>query len=140
MRRYIRHPSDIPIEFRVKGGAVHNQESLHDVSYGGLSFTSKSRIQSGSTVSITIRFVDPPFNTSALVKWCRKRGDHYDVGVAFCDPEDAYRARMIEQVCHIEHYKRKTLEKEGRKLTGEQAAAEWIRRFASKFPKIELQE
>jgi hypothetical protein len=140
MRRYIRHPSDIPIEFHVEGIAVHSTESLHDVSYGGLSFTSKSRVLPGSEISITIRFVKPAFKTTALVKWCRKRGKLYDVGVAFCDPEDAYRARMIEQVCHIEHYKRETLEKEGRKLTGEQAASEWIKRFASRFPKIELQE
>lgn len=140
MRRYIRHPSDIPIEFRVEGVAADNQESLQDVSYGGLSFTSKSHIAPGSSVSIAIRFVKPSFETTALVKWCRKRGGYYDVGVAFCDPEDAYRARMIEQVCHIEHYKRKALAKEGRQLTGEQAATEWIKRFASKFPSIELQE
>lgn len=140
MRKYIRHPSDIPIEFDIEGVAVHNKESLHDVSFGGLSFTSKSRIQSGSSISITIRFVKPPFISTALVKWCRKSGDQYDIGVAFIDPEDAYRVRMIEQVCHIEHYKREALTKEGRKLTGEQAAKEWIKRFASKFPKLELHD
>lgn len=140
MRKYIRHPSDIPIEFSVEGLSDNNQESLHDVSYGGLSFTSQSRIRPGSTISITIRFVKPAFQTTALVKWCRKQGDSYDVGVAFNDPEDAYRARMIEQVCHIEQYKREALLKEGRQLTGEQAANEWIRRFAARFPKIELQE
>lgn len=141
MRKYIRHPSDIPIEFDVEGVPVHSEESLHDVSFGGLSFSSKSKIQPGSTISITIRFVTPPFTSTALVKWCRKRGtNYYDVGVAFTDPEDAYRVRMIEQVCHIEHYKREALTKEGRKLTGEQAAKEWIKRFASKFPKLEFQD
>ncbi len=140
MRKYIRHPSDIPIEFDLEGLTEHNAESLHDVSFGGLSFASKLRIQPGSIIKITIHFVEPSFTSSALVKWCRKRGDLYDIGVAFSDREDAYRARMIEQVCHIEHYKREALSKQGRKLTGEQAAMEWIKRFASKFPKMEFQD
>ena len=138
MRKYIRHPSDIPIE--INGVDVKNVESLHDVSFGGLSFISKNRIKPGSKISITIKFVTPSFVSLTVVKWCRKKGDYYDVGVSFCDLEDAYRARMIEQVCHIEHYKREMLIKEGRKLTGEQAALEWIQRYAAKFPSLEPQE
>jgi len=138
MRKYIRHPSDIPIE--IDGVDVQDIESLHDVSFGGLSFVSKNRIKPGSKISITIKFVKPSFVSLTVVKWCRKRGDHYDVGVSFYDPEDAYRARMIEQVCHIEHYKREVLIKEGRKLTGEQAALEWIQRYAAKFPSLEPQD
>ena len=138
MRKYIRHPSDIPIE--IDGVDVQNIESLHDVSFGGLSFISKNRIKPGSKINITIKFVKPSFVSLTVVKWCRKRGDHYDVGVSFCDPEDAYRARMIEQVCHIEHYKREALLKEGRKLTGEQAALEWIKKYAAKFPSLEPQD
>ena len=107
MRKYIRHPSDIPIE--VNGVDVQNIESLHDVSFGGLSFISKNRIKLDSKVNITIKFVTPSFTSMTIVKWCRKRGDHYEIGVSFCDPEDAYRARIIEQVCHIEHYKREAL-------------------------------
>jgi len=138
MRKYIRHPSDIPIE--IEGVDAQDIESLQDVSFGGLSFVSKNRIKPGSKISITIKFVNPSFVSLTVVKWCRKRGDHYDVGVSFCDHEDAYRARMIEQVCHIEHYKREVLIKEGRKLTGEQAALEWIQRYAAKFPSIEPQD
>ncbi len=135
MRKYIRHPSDIPIE--IDGVDVQDIENLHDVSFGGLSFISKNRIRPGSNINITIKFVTPSFVSLTIVKWCRKHGDHYDIGVSFCDPEDAYRARMIEQVCHIEHYKREVLMKEGRKLTGEEAALEWIQRYAAKFPSLE---
>lgn len=138
MRKYIRHPSDIPIE--INGIDMQDIESLHDVSFGGLSFISKNRIKPDSKISITIKFVTPFFVSLTIVKWCRKHGDHYDVGVSFCDPEDAYRARMIEQICHIEHYKREVLIKEGRKLTGEQAALEWIQRYAAKFPSLEPQD
>lgn len=140
MRKYIRHPSDIPIEFRIEGNEAESSESLHDVSYGGLAFSAEARIPVGTRITISVRFVNPPFTTSAVVRWCRKRGDHYDVGVAFVAPDDAYRARMIEQVCHIEHYKREALAKEGRRLSGAQAAAEWIRRFAATFPTVGVQD
>lgn len=44
---------------------------------------------------------------------------------------------MVEQLCHIEHYKAEVLAREGRQLDGEQAAREWIRKFAHGFPAIE---
>ena len=43
--------------------------------------------------------------------------------------------RMVEQVCHIEHWKKEIREKEGRELTGEQAAMEWIKKYAKDFPR-----
>ena len=45
-----------------------------------------------------------------------------------------FRARMVEQVCHIEQYKHQVLKKEGRKLSGEEAALEWIQKYAPQFP------
>ena len=135
MRQSIRHPSDIPIEISVDELAEGQQEAMNDISFGGLSFRSHTHIRAGSTISIRIPFVDPPFETIARVRWCRKReGGYYDVGVAFPDQEAAFRTRMVEQVCHIEHYKRQVFEKEGRKLSGEEAAREWISRYAEKFP------
>ncbi len=138
MRKYIRHPSDIPIEFDIEGiSDAHGTDNLNDVSFGGLSFNSNHKIAAGTQISITISFVNPPFQSFVKVKWCRKKGASYLIGVSFIDIEDAYRARMIEQICHIEHYKREVLERDGRNLSGEEAASEWIRRYASKFPQLE---
>ena len=33
---------------------------------------------------------------------------------------------MIDQLCHIERYRWKVQDEEGRQLTSEEAAAEWI--------------
>ena len=44
---------------------------------------------------------------------------------------------MVEQICHIEHYKSEVLAREGRHLDGEQAAREWIQKFAHGFPAFE---
>ncbi len=137
MRHSIRHPSDIPIEVSVDQSFDGDNEALNDISFGGLSFRSHLRIKAGARINIRISAVNPIFEAVALVRWCRKReGGYYDIGVAFCDSEDAFKTRMVEQVCHIEHYKREVLAKDGRQLSSEEAAREWIERYASTFPRL----
>jgi hypothetical protein len=41
---------------------------------------------------------------------------------------------MVEQVCSIERYRREVEAGEGRVLTAPEAAAEWIARYAGRFP------
>jgi hypothetical protein len=43
--------------------------------------------------------------------------------------------RMCEQVCHIENYRNEVKAAEGRELTPEQAAVEWVSKFAARFPR-----
>ena len=135
-RRYIRHPSDIPIEFQLAELAVQDREYLNNISYGGLSFRSQHKVPVGAVIAVRIPLVEPEFEARGRVTWCRRHGDQYDVGVEFIDPEEAFHSRMVEQICHIEHYKNEILQREGRQLTGEEAALEWIRRYAASFPKV----
>jgi hypothetical protein len=44
---------------------------------------------------------------------------------------------MVEQVCHIENYKKEVYQTEGRLLTAEEAAVEWIHKYASQFPNLD---
>jgi len=136
MRNFIRHPSDIPIEIELEEIVANRTEYLKNISRGGLSFSSKVPLPGGSTIKIKIPLVKPLFEAVGRVAWCLKcKGEErYEVGVAFLAEEDAFRARMVEQVCHIEHYKNVVFEKEGRVLNGEEAALEWIRRYATGFP------
>ncbi len=139
MRSYIRHPSDIPIEYQVdeQAESVAGQEHLHDISAGGLSFTSTHALVAGSLITIRINNVVPAFVARARVAWCRSEGDSFVIGVAFTESSDLFRARMVEQVCHIEHYKAEVLASEGRKIDGEEASREWIQKFAKEFPRLD---
>ena len=56
------------------------------------------------------------------------------MGVKFTEEETAYAVRMVEQLCYIEHYRQNVLQSEGRELSGEEAALEWIEKFAGNFP------
>ncbi len=135
MRSFIRHPSDIPIEYQAdEQGSGISLEHLNNISNGGLSFTSEKPLDPGTLIKIRISYVQPEFEARAQVAWCQKEGAGYVVGVAFIESGDLFRMRMVEQICHIEHYKAEVLAREGRQLDGEQAAREWIRRYADRFP------
>ena len=134
MRNYIRHPSDIPIQFIEDNQYVPVSHALNDVGYGGLSFNSNKSFAEGTQLHISIDTVTPVFEAEGVVVWCKREGDEFVIGMEFANKEDIFLARMVEQICHIEHYKKEMLEKEGRKLTSKQAASEWISKFARMFP------
>lgn len=136
MRSFIRHPSDIPIECKMDKGLAAWGQRLRNVSFGGVAFASKRPMTLGAEIIIRIPGVEPAFEVKGQVAWCRREQGEYTVGVQFLDQDDSFRARMVEQVCHIEHYKTQVQEEEGRSLTGEEAAQEWIVKFAKDFPSI----
>lgn len=138
MRSYIRHPVDIPIEYQAdeKGDTI-SRENLNNVSAGGLSFSCTRELSPGEPLHIRIAIVEPNFEASAKVAWCHRDGDSYIVGVAFSRHDDLFRVRMVEQLCHIEHYRAEVLATEGRYLSAEQAAREWIDKFAHGFPVLD---
>ena len=43
---------------------------------------------------------------------------------------------MIEQICHIEHYRKEVERLEGRALSAHEAAGEWISKYAGDFPAL----
>ena len=64
-----------------------------------------------------------------------KESEGYEVGVMFMNSDSDFKVRMVEQVCHIEHYRKEVLETEGRMINGEEAALEWIKKHAKDFPR-----
>ncbi len=136
MRAYIRHPADVPIEFAPLSEQDGERSQAQDISLGGLSFSSSQRLRVGSLVKICIPIVEPPFEAEARVIWCLSRPDRYEAGIEFTSSQDAFTARMVEQICHIEHYRMWVKEVEGRDLDSEHAAAEWIAKYAQDFPNI----
>jgi hypothetical protein len=133
-RAFIRHTAGVPIEVRAVPGSAPLTLESSNVSVGGISFTSEVDFALGSIIEIRIGEVDPPFEARARVVWTSPEDDHFCIGVNFLDASDAFRARMVEQVCAIERYRREVEEREGRVLTAPEAAAEWIGRYAGRFP------
>ncbi len=137
MRDFIRHPSNIPIDFQLEELVTDGSEYLKNVSEGGLAFHSAVTLEPGTTIRIKIPLMSPVFQAIGKVTWCHPIQNMFEIGIQFLDEDDSFRARMVEQICHIEQYKQEALEKDGRHLSGEQAAVEWIQKFATHFPGID---
>ena len=135
MRRYIRHPSSLPIEFSV-GPAGSIQECLKNVGGGGLCFHARVGVAPGSTIHLLIPVQRPPFEFDGVVAWCRPADQGYDVGVCFSGGVQRFALRMVEQICYIEHYRCRVRDREGRELSSDEAAREWIARYAARFPPV----
>lgn len=137
-REFIRHTIDVPLEVESVAGAEFREKHSRNVSSGGLAFVSADCPRVGDLLKLRIPTVRPPFEAAARVAWCRPEDDGYLVGVQFVDSAAAFRSRMVQQVCSIENYRREVQEREGRELSTQEAAAEWIEKYAGRFPDSEL--
>ena len=138
MREYIRHPASVPVQLEeLEGEVKQGINTLNNVSFGGVSCLSSEPIEKGKTVNMRIECVNPDFEITGKVVWCRAKNELFEVGIEFILSKDSvFHLRMVEQICHIEHYRSEVLKKEGRKLTSEVAAQEWIEKYAGNFPEV----
>lgn len=139
IRSYYRHPTDMPIELLLDAQQVAD-ETLCNVSSGGLCFRYTSKVEVGNVIRVRIAITAPPFEARCRVTWCQPEGGTWQVGVVFLEQDDLFRARMIEQICHIQQYRDEIRDKHGRNLSSQEAAVEWIEKFADKFQMPERSE
>lgn len=134
MRKFVRHPSSIPIDFVVthEREADADKTQLSNISNGGFScFTSRS-LQVGWEVQLRIPAIWPDYSARGAVVWNREVTNGFEIGIAFTT-EDAFKTKMVEQLCQIEQYRQRAWTDEGRRIDSEQAASEWIALFAEEF-------
>jgi hypothetical protein len=134
VRVYVRHPSEFPVELKAGEHDQGRRERLRDLSEGGLCCRSSVPFEPGERVWIRIPIGGPGFEAEGRVAWCRAHEDGYRVGIEFIGTDDAFKARMVEQVCHIERHHRQQVE-QGRALSVEESATEWISKHAARFPR-----
>lgn len=134
MRKYIRHPNEIPIEYKISGEISEKKEYMKNISFGGLCFRTNKSIEPETILILRVPSINPDFEATGKVVWCLEYKDYVEVGIEFIEKNDAFRIRLIEQICYIKKYKREIFKKEGRELTDEEAAIEWTSKFAGDFP------
>lgn len=132
MRNYVRHPSTIPIELIVDCAACSGRPRLANIATGGFACTVDEPLEVGASVQLRVPMIWPEYRVCGTVKWCRAVDTAFEVGIEF-GAQDLFKARMVEQLSQIEHYRNQLWIEEGRIVDGEQAAAEWIARYAQEF-------
>ena len=133
MRRFIRHPTDIPIALQVTDIHSDRTSTMKDISLGGIACEVTEQMPVGSRVRININSVVPEYTGCGQIVWCHECNSHYEVGIAFNDSDEAFKSRMVQQICQIEQYRKRVMALEGRELDSNQAAAEWIAKYAAEF-------
>lgn len=133
MRKFIRHSSGIPVDITIE----KNQYKfvLLNVSMGGIACKGSREFAVSTEVQVHIPHLRPEYTASGRVVWCKKiqdpaEGELYEVGIENSGEKDKSRLRMVEQISHIEHYRNEVKISEERLLTGEEAAREWISKYA----------
>ena len=142
IRKFIRHPVDVPIQ--VSNSRVEDEDdetldqTITNVSLGGLAFISPKPFDVLDRVRVCIPMLERDNTLIGNVVWCEKydNGAEFEIGIEFEKSRDVFRLRMIEQVCHIEHYRKEVMLREGRELSVQEAAREWISKYAGDFPAL----
>ena len=133
MRKFIRHPAAIPIDIAVDEQAGAAPVSLENISAGGLAFKLLKPVAVGCQLSISMPQIWPDYCATGTVVWCHESDCGYEAGVQFAQSNEAFKARMVAQFCQIEDYRRDINHSEGRRLSSEEAAREWIVQYAEEF-------
>ena len=135
IRRHVRHVTGIPIEVIIDFNQSYHaeDESITNVSLGGLCFIASDRLDINESIQVRIPVLNQEHNLDGKVVWCNKTAKGYEVGLEFNDPDEVDRIKMIDQICQIESYRQDLEKSNGRKLSSEQAAREWVNRYAGEF-------
>jgi Tfp pilus assembly protein PilZ len=106
-RKYPRHPVEISIDYKISGDSSGKTDLTQNISYGGLCFQTQSFINPGTLLTLGFPSINPNFEVAGKVAWCSAKADKVEVGVQFLDENDAFRARMIEEICHLKELQNK---------------------------------
>ncbi|KSW22535.1 MULTISPECIES: PilZ domain-containing protein [unclassified Pseudomonas] len=134
MRQFLRHPCDLPVELVVRRQLFLPRQRLYNISLGGVACNAPRGFRRGTAVELRIPLLGDAARYPGVVAWSRKLSDDYLVGVAFLDEDTLFRARMVEQVCQIEHFRRQRERESGQAQPVEDTAREWIACNAADFP------
>lgn len=133
MRRFLRHPSDMPVELIPRKQVCVPKQRMHDISLGGVACNSSRSFRRGTAVEMRIPLLGDQARYPGIVAWCHKLPDDYLVGISFIDEDTLFRARMVEQVCQIEHCRHQRELELGAPVAIEAVAREWIAEHAAEF-------
>ena len=135
IRRHVRHVTGIPIEVSLEYHDNYHgdDDTITNVSLGGLCFIASDRLDVDESIQVSVPVLNQEKKLDGKVVWCNKTARGYEVGLEFDDPAEVERLRMVDQICQIEHFREEVEQRDGRKLSSEEAAREWIGKYAGEF-------
>ncbi len=135
-RRFYRHPLSVPIEYQEK--QTRAGSATVDISEGGISFLSERFLAKGCAISLKIPVGDQVFNIEGHVAYSNRvpTFNRFKTGVAFSNATSAFRAKLAEEMVLIKQFQEKLSLESGTKVTEDEAARQWIEKYAKKFGEL----
>lgn len=130
---FVAHPKDIPLHIEEVSTQSFQANAMETNGFAGIICLTPQAYNPGQCVQLKLAEIDPNFCVTGRIVWCDKEADEFRVAIEFPCKDDCYCVRMVEQLSHIEHYRRQA-KQQGRRLNFNDAAAEWIQKFAASFP------
>ena len=87
--------------------------------------------QIGIEASLHVNFLDQSFSVTGLIQRCEPRQQSFNIHFKLCH-QDSLQTRMLLQLSEIELY-RHQMASQGRELSIDQAACEWVDKYAEGF-------
>lgn len=142
-RHFIRHPVCLPLAYKVIDPETReSKEELRsetiNVSRGGLLFPAKYPAKTGARILIRMPFEGKFFNVRAKVIRSVNNPETklYDIAVSFSRSQEAFKAKMIEQIYLIAEYRDLLSLEEGEDVSLQEASRQWIKRYSERFRKL----
>jgi len=140
-RRHVRQLTGIPIQITLDRAPQYlkqiQDDSINNVSLGGLSFIADKRFDIDQLIQVCFPILNDKTVLSCRVIWCEKYNLDYRLGLEFDDENERQRLKIIDQISDIENYRRRKEAIEGRSISSEQAAREWVQQYAGKFSALQ---
>lgn len=134
---FIHHPASVPFEWKRIWFNTKQEVSETETANVGVIFNSEKYIKPGVTLEIIIPLRNETERFRGKVVLVRNIGDYYEIGLWLYHHADASRARIVEQICHIETYLQEKKYREGPyAINRDRVAAEWISKYASSVPTL----
>ena len=139
--KHIRHITGIPIQIKPEFSPIDfndaSDDTITNVSLGGLSFIADDRLDIEDSVQVRFPILDDKTTLNGKVIWCEKSNHGYRIGLEFDDAEEIQRLKMIDQINDIESYRQRKEAIEGQPVTSEQAAREWVKQYTGEFSALQ---
>ena len=131
--RYLRHAAQVPIAWREIPRHLARAGEIEAAAGVGLRFLSSRPARAGALIEATLTVAGEACRFRGSVRQVRPLGHRFEIAMRLAGPEHALRARLAEQACRIEVYRR-SLSRRARQPVGiEHAAREWVERYAARF-------
>ena len=135
---FLYHLRGFPLQYKrvwFNGKDDHAKGAESNV---GLIFQSDKYLKPGITIEVTIPLRDDLEKFRGKVVMVRNHQDGYfEIGLWLKRWKDASRARIVEQLCHIEAYLKEKKFRDGPYvLNRERVAEEWISKHAGSVPSL----